>query len=80
MTRKATALADGNTSSQRPDLVPGVPIYAANQTIDHWFNPAAFALPANGAWGNLGRYIAHVVPRDHRRLHRPRSIQLELVR
>ncbi|HXB70812.1 MAG TPA: TonB-dependent receptor [Candidatus Acidoferrales bacterium] len=58
MTRKATALLDGNTSSQRPNLVPGVPIYAANQTINNWFNPAAFALPANGTWGNLGRYIA----------------------
>jgi hypothetical protein len=39
MTRKATALPDGNTSSQRPNLVPGVPIYAANQSINNWFNP-----------------------------------------
>jgi hypothetical protein len=59
MSRKAGALPDGNTSSQRPNLVPGVPIYAANQTIDNWFNPAAFAAPANGSWGNLGRYIAN---------------------
>jgi hypothetical protein len=59
MTRKATAVLDGNTSSQRPNLIPGVPIYAANQTIDNWFNPAAFSLPANGTWGNLGRYIAN---------------------
>ena len=58
MTRKASALPDGNTSGQRPNLVPGVSIYAANQTIDNWFNPAAFTAPANGAWGNLGRYIA----------------------
>jgi hypothetical protein len=58
MTRKAAALPDGNTSSQRPDLVPGVSIYAANQTINNWFNPAAFALPASGVHGNLGRYIA----------------------
>jgi hypothetical protein len=36
-----------------------VPIYAANQTISHWFNPAAFQAPANGTWGNLGRYIAN---------------------
>ena len=59
MTRKASALADGNTSNQRPNLVPGVDIYAANQTINNWFNPAAFALPGNGTHGNLGRYIAN---------------------
>jgi len=58
ITRKAAATADGNTSSQRPNLVPGVPIYAANQSIDQWFNPAAFTAPANGTWGNLGRYAA----------------------
>lgn len=59
MTRKAAQLLDGNTSSQRPNLVPGVPIYAANQTINNWFNRAAFAAPANLTWGNLGRYIAN---------------------
>ncbi len=59
MSRKTGAMLDGNTSSQRPNLVPGVPIYAANQTINNWFNPAAFSLPANGTWGNLGRYIAN---------------------
>jgi hypothetical protein len=59
MTRKAGALPDGNTSSQRPNLVPGVSIYAADRTVDHWFNPAAFSLPAAGTWGDLGRYIAN---------------------
>jgi hypothetical protein len=58
ISRKAAALPDGNTSSQRPNLVPGVSIYAANQSIPNvWFNPAAFSTPASGTWGNLGRYI-----------------------
>jgi hypothetical protein len=59
VSRTAAQLPDGNTSGQRPNLVPGVPIYAANQTIDNWFNPPAFAAPANGMWGNLGRFIAN---------------------
>ncbi|HWZ32317.1 MAG TPA: TonB-dependent receptor [Bryobacteraceae bacterium] len=58
MSRKSGDLPDGNTSSQRPNLVPGVDIYAVNQTIYTWFNPAAFALPAKGTWGNAGRYLA----------------------
>jgi outer membrane receptor protein involved in Fe transport len=59
VSRSASAMLDGNNSGQRPNLVPGVPIYAANQTINNWFNPAAFSAPANGTWGNLGRYIAN---------------------
>ena len=59
VSRTAAALLDGNTSGQRPNLLPGVPIYAADQNINNWFNPAAFSAPANLAWGNLGRYIAN---------------------
>ena len=58
MTRKASQMLDGNTSSQRPNLVPGESIYAADQTISQWFNPAAFSTPAKYTWGNLGRYAA----------------------
>ena len=58
VTRKAADMLDGNSRNQRPDLVPGVPIYAADQTITNWFNPAAFAVPAKGTWGNLGRNVA----------------------
>ena len=59
MTRKASTLPDGNASAQRPDYVPGQSIYATNQTINTWFNPAAFATPRSGTWGTLGRYIAN---------------------
>src|SRR5215472_17169608 len=59
VSRSASALPDGNTSGQRPNYVLGAPIYAANQSINNWFNLAAFSAPANGTWGNLGRYIAN---------------------
>ena len=48
VSRAASALLDGNTSGQRPSLVPGVPIYAADQNINNWFNPAAFRPPPTG--------------------------------
>ncbi len=41
-----------NTSGAgRADIIPGVPLYPANQGISGWINPAAFAKPAN----NIGR-------------------------
>ena len=58
VTRKAADMLDGNNRNQRPDLVPGVPIYTTDQPITNWFNPAAFAVPAKGTWGNLGRNVA----------------------
>jgi hypothetical protein len=61
VSRKASDLPDGNSSSQRPDLVPGQSIYAANPTISNWFNPAAFAVPAKGTWA-----ISAVTPRAAR--------------
>ena len=60
MSRKAAALPDGNTSGQRPNLVPGrARSTPRTSPINGWFNPAAFSAPANGTWGNLGRYIAN---------------------
>ena len=57
ISRSSSALPDGNSRNQRPDLVPGMSIYPAQRTINNWFNPAAFAVPAVGKWGNLGRYV-----------------------
>jgi len=48
-------LPDGNNQAQRADRVTSVPVYPADQTPEVWFNPAAFALPASGTWGNVGR-------------------------
>jgi Carboxypeptidase regulatory-like domain/TonB dependent receptor len=59
VSRSANALPDGNsTSPQRPDLVPGVSLVpTGGQTPGNWINPAAFAIPANGTWGNAGRNL-----------------------
>ena len=59
ISRSASALPDGNsTSPQRPNLVPGVSLTPpGGQTPNLWINPAAFAIPANGQWGNAGRNL-----------------------
>jgi hypothetical protein len=59
ITRKAATLPDQNTSAQRPDLVSGMSLYTANQSIHNWFNRAAFVAPKDGTWGDLGRYIGN---------------------
>lgn len=47
---------------QRPDRIPGVPLYPANKTSAEWYNPAAFEAPQFSgssiqccAWGNAAR-------------------------
>ncbi|MBI4877892.1 MAG: hypothetical protein HY822_24945 [Acidobacteria bacterium] len=57
VSRSSRDLPDGNSSNQRPDRVPGVPIVPENQTIDNWFNIAAFAVPKSGTWGNAARNL-----------------------
>jgi hypothetical protein len=39
----------------RADVVPGVPLYPEKQTINLWFNPAAFRTPTAFNWGNVAR-------------------------
>lgn len=41
----------------RPNLVPGVDPNAGPKSHTQWFNPAAFALPNPGTFGNAGRNI-----------------------
>ncbi|HTZ59874.1 MAG TPA: TonB-dependent receptor [Acidobacteriaceae bacterium] len=48
---------DGNSGTQRPDLVPGVSLTPpGGRNIYHWINPAAFALPA-GEFGDAPRNL-----------------------
>ena len=47
-------MPSGQTQNQRADYVGG-PVYATNKGPGLWLNPAAFALPAAGVYGNSGR-------------------------
>jgi hypothetical protein len=54
--RSSSSVPDGNTTDQRPDLVPGVSLTPpGGRSIAQWINPAAFAMPANGTFGNAPR-------------------------
>jgi hypothetical protein len=57
--RSSSSVPDGNTNDQRPDLVPGVPLTpSAGATTGEWINPAAFAVPAAGTFGDAPRDVA----------------------
>jgi hypothetical protein len=60
LSRSASALPDGNNGGQRPDRLPGQPLYPVNQSPSLWINPYAFAVPANGTWGNAPRNAVRV--------------------
>ncbi|MFN7921196.1 MAG: carboxypeptidase regulatory-like domain-containing protein [Bryobacteraceae bacterium] len=52
---RARARFQAGTSPQRPDLVPGSSTNPILGGPDRYFDPTAFALPAAGYFGNLGR-------------------------
>jgi hypothetical protein len=41
----------------RPDRVKDVPLYPEEKTMDQWFNPAAFSVPAPFTYGNAARNL-----------------------
>ena len=48
----------GNSGTLRPNLVPGVSLKPqGGRTIANWINPAAFALPAAGTFGDAPRNL-----------------------
>jgi hypothetical protein len=55
VTSGVNTLGTAENTGQRPDLVPGVPIYLNTGDSTLHLNPAAFALPALGQNGNLRR-------------------------
>ena len=59
VSRTAASLPDGNTTSpQRPNLLQGVSLIPpAGRTPQSWINPAAFAVPASGTFGNAPRNL-----------------------
>ena len=93
LSRAAGALPDGNTSGQRPNLVPGVSIYADHQDINNWFNPAAFSAPgewhvgqsagrltAVGPGGLRDRFVpAEALPGQRTPAHRARAAAFNLL-
>jgi len=41
----------------RPDRVKDAPLYPQKKTMDQWFNPAAFTVPAPYTYGNAARNL-----------------------
>lgn len=49
-----------NFTNQRPNAVVGVSSEPpGGRTVDHWLNPAAYSVPTQGTFGNLGRNTEH---------------------
>lgn len=62
--RTFTDPADGTTINARPDLITGVPLYLDDPTAPggRRINRAAFAVPAVGQSGSLGRNVLRGLP------------------
>jgi hypothetical protein len=62
ITTGVNTLGTASSVGQRPNLVPGQPIYLHTSDTTQWLNPAAFALPAPGTIGNLSRGMVRGKP------------------
>ena len=58
VTRKTTDLPDQNNANQRPDYVGGTATTPSHQQVGNFLNLNAYAVPAKGSWGNLGKNTA----------------------
>jgi hypothetical protein len=57
--RSSSQVPDGNSTDQRPNLVPGVSLTPpGGKTIAEWINPAAFSAPLPGTFGDAPRDLA----------------------
>lgn len=54
------ALTYGGTDANRPNVVYGVSDKAENQTLNTWFNTAAFSIPAAYTRGNISRTLPDI--------------------
>jgi hypothetical protein len=75
-----------NFSAGRPNVVPGVPLYPSQRTINQYFNPAAFAVPANFTYGNAaydllwgpGQYTWDMGAAKNFRIHERANLELRM--
>jgi hypothetical protein len=57
--RSSSSVATGYTTSQRPNIIPGVSLFPpGGRGIGRWINPAAFSLVTTAAYGTAPRNIA----------------------
>jgi hypothetical protein len=56
--RSSTSVATGYTTSQRPNIMPGVSLKPpGGRQINQWINPAAFSLVTGSGYGNAPRNV-----------------------